>query len=385
MIGRRTSNSAYIRPVAPGARYLSWTCSRRAALTQLDLEGHQSTISDAVGAHLVNQYNLDFPGPAQLPEGWISGSGGKLPPGLTASAALNAYGIQQEDPFFHRAYAKDTRPTGSPSQDEKDKTPTGLPRIPGDWARFPYFMTYVAPSPYYLMLPQLQMIVNIKYGLRGDVVPLMYDPKHEALVFSMRRWAEGIEAASPHFYWLHCPSGEVSEFLLPDNSDELDTLMARWEDAEENLTSLLSAVGIRQAPQTPLEPDAKGLEVINRIMERDPGVIEVLENDYFSFKIAPTTEEEEAQLFDPRPLLMEEELAKRFVHEGATDGNGNPDEVKIDLNTLKSWIQIYSKGQGVNIERVSDDFIAPEVVEEPVDRYDEEGRRILEVEERQAP
>ncbi|KAI4520866.1 hypothetical protein K523DRAFT_247261 [Schizophyllum commune Tattone D] len=392
---RRRSNdqdSSLLR--AAGARLLSGTCLRRAALSKLDLEGYQSAISDAVGVHLVNQFNLDFPGPAKLPEGWVSGSGGKLPPELPASEAFAAYGIEQRDPFFHRVYANDTRPPRQSTDSEGDKKdaskPTGPPRIPGNWARFPYFMTYIPPSPYYLMLPQLQMVVNIKYGLKGAVVPQMYDPKHEALVFAMRRWDEGdVEAAAPRYYWLHCPTGEVSEFLLPDMSGAEESLAARWESAEESLTELLSAVSVQEAPQIPLEADAKGLAIIERIMNRDPTVIDVLEKEYFGFKISPTTEEQEAQLFDPRPLQVADELEKRFVEEGVADPAGNPEEARIDINVIKEWMRLYGMpGQEVNIEKVAEDYAGPEeeVAEEPTDRFDEHGRRILEeVEDRRAP
>ncbi|KAL1731262.1 hypothetical protein EV714DRAFT_209262 [Schizophyllum commune] len=390
--GRRsTAQTAIFRRVV-GARLLSGTCLRRAALSKLDLEGYQSAISDAVGVHLVNQFNLDFPGPANLPEGWISGSEGKLPPELPASEAFAAYGIEQRDPFFHRVYAKDTRPPRQPTEaDSKDeKKPTGPPRIPGNWARFPYFMTYIPPSPYYLMLPQLQMVINIKYGLKGAVVPQMYDPKHEALVFAMRRWDEGdVEAAAPRYYWLHCPTGEASEFLLPDMSGAEESLAARWESAEESLTELLSAVSVQEAPQMPLEADPKGLAIIERIMNRDPTVIDVLEKEYFGFKISPTTEEQEAQLFDPRPLQVADELEKRFVEEGVADPAGNPEEAKIDINVIKEWMRLYGMpGQEVNIEKVAEDYTGPEeeVAEEPTDRFDEHGRRILEeVEDRRAP
>ncbi|KAL1742159.1 hypothetical protein HDZ31DRAFT_43824 [Schizophyllum fasciatum] len=392
---RRNPTGTLQKPLLAPARWLSGTCMRGAALSKLDLEGYQSAISDAVGVHLVNQFNLDFPGPAQLPEGWISGSGGKLPPDLPASEAFAAYGIDQRDPFFHRVYASDTRPTHPPPEPTADSgarppTSSAPPRIPGDWARFPYFMTYIPPSPYYLMLPQLQMVVNIKYGLRGAVVPQMYDPRQEALVFAMRRWDAGdAEAAAPRYYWLHCPTGDVSEFLLPDMSGEADDLMARWEGAEESLTELLAAVSVQEAPQMPLEPDPKGLDILERIMNRDPSVIEVLEKDYFNFKLSPTTEEQEAQLFDPRPLQVAEELEKRFVEEGATETADNPEEAKIDMNMIKEWMKLYGMpGQDVNIEKVADDYAGPEeeVSEEPMDRYDEQGRRILEeVEDRRAP
>jgi hypothetical protein len=53
-----------------------------------------------------------------------------------------------------------------------------------DWARWDYPLTLFAFSPYFLHLPQIEMLVSIKYGIPGEVRPIMYSDVREALLFS---------------------------------------------------------------------------------------------------------------------------------------------------------------------------------------------------------
>ncbi|KAJ7812180.1 hypothetical protein B0H14DRAFT_3879760 [Mycena olivaceomarginata] len=53
-----------------------------------------------------------------------------------------------------------------------------------DWARWDHPLTLFAFSPYFLRLPQIEMLVSVKYGIPGEVRPIMYSNAREALLFS---------------------------------------------------------------------------------------------------------------------------------------------------------------------------------------------------------
>ncbi|KAJ7064569.1 hypothetical protein C8F01DRAFT_1354005 [Mycena amicta] len=54
-----------------------------------------------------------------------------------------------------------------------------------------YLRTLFAYSLYFLRLPQIHMLVNVKYAIPGDVKPVMYSSKHEVLVLAVDREDNG--------------------------------------------------------------------------------------------------------------------------------------------------------------------------------------------------
>ncbi|KAJ7056304.1 hypothetical protein C8F01DRAFT_1311057 [Mycena amicta] len=82
-----------------------------------------------------------------------------------------------------------------------------------------------AYSPYFLRLPQIEMRVNVKYAIPGEVKPVMYSSEHEALVFAVDREDNGDakpreaerhsdeeEDGSAEVFYLNCRTFELYAF-----------------------------------------------------------------------------------------------------------------------------------------------------------------------------
>ncbi|KAJ7752885.1 hypothetical protein B0H16DRAFT_780883 [Mycena metata] len=52
-----------------------------------------------------------------------------------------------------------------------------------DWRKWDYLLTLFAFSPYFLRLPQIEMLVNVKYAIPGEVRPIMFSTARESVVF----------------------------------------------------------------------------------------------------------------------------------------------------------------------------------------------------------
>ncbi|KAJ7056350.1 hypothetical protein C8F01DRAFT_1155847 [Mycena amicta] len=94
-----------------------------------------------------------------------------------------------------------------------------------DWKKWDYLLTLFAYSPYFLRLPQIEMLVNVKYAIAGEVKPVMYSSEHEALVFAVDREDNGDakpreaarhedeeEEGSAEVFYLNCRTFELYAF-----------------------------------------------------------------------------------------------------------------------------------------------------------------------------
>jgi hypothetical protein len=65
-----------------------------------------------------------------------------------------------------------------------------------DWKRWDCLLTFLMFSPYFLRLPQIKMLVNVQYGIPGEVRRIMYSDACEWVLFSMEPDPDS-DAASP--------------------------------------------------------------------------------------------------------------------------------------------------------------------------------------------
>ncbi|KAF7310163.1 hypothetical protein MIND_00389700 [Mycena indigotica] len=192
-----------------------------------------------------------------------------------------------------------------------------------DWKSWDYLLTLFAYSPYFLRLPQIEMLVNIRYAVPGEVKPVMYSADHAGLVFAVDR--EDAEAeADPEYegaaevYYLNCRTFSLYMFdpdhaphvPPPQTIDELLMLIGTAPGAPEEAIPLLA-----------LEPDEHGQAVLNRILNRDASVIPVLEKEFLSYAPKATTPEEEMiradELDGARRQMLKEAIqkAREFIRE----------------------------------------------------------------------
>lgn len=144
-----------------------------------------------------------------------------------------------------------------------ETVPTGWSNAWHDWE---YIVTSFHPSPYFLMLPQIEMIVNIKYGLKGTIIPVLFSNEKRASVFRLEKVTDGRRTAdrSEQYYYL--------DFLKMD--DPISVL----EDVHNSvdLVQVLKAQAVTgRLNRTPLSAHPEGPSILDRILERDLSVIPI--------------------------------------------------------------------------------------------------------------
>ncbi|KAJ7466140.1 hypothetical protein B0H11DRAFT_2048583 [Mycena galericulata] len=170
-----------------------------------------------------------------------------------------------------------------------------------DWGTFDYLLTLFAFSPYFLRLPQIEMLVNVKYAVPGEVRPLMYSAAREELVFQIDMGVppeEGLEAekgaeaeedtGGAQVLLLNCRTFELWAY------DGVSSPTAPPETIDELALLIASAPAPDALPgMTRLSPDPDGEAALARILARDESVIPLLESDFLGYAPQPTTPEDE--------------------------------------------------------------------------------------------
>ncbi|KAJ7831575.1 hypothetical protein B0H13DRAFT_2289245 [Mycena leptocephala] len=128
------------------------------------------------------------------------------------------------------------------------------------WKHWDYLLKLFALSPYLLRLPQIEMLMNVKYAIPGQVRPIIYSDVRETLMSHDATRASHAHAA-------------------PDTVEEIVLLVAAAPTPE----------GV---PMVKLEPDAEGEAALARILERDASVIPLLESDFLGYAPRATEPDE---------------------------------------------------------------------------------------------
>ncbi|KAF8217196.1 hypothetical protein K438DRAFT_1798431 [Mycena galopus ATCC 62051] len=180
-----------------------------------------------------------------------------------------------------------------------------------DWKRWDYLLTFFAFSPYFLRLPQIEMLVNVRYGIPGEVRPIMYSDARESVLFSTELDHDpndpDSDAAPP-------PDGAGFVFLLNCRTFELWTYDPdRGDAAPDTIEELVLLVGAAPTPEgvpmVKVETDPEGEEALQRILDRDPGVIPILESDFLGYAPRPTDRAEELVNADDADAAHREKFA----------------------------------------------------------------------------
>jgi hypothetical protein len=181
-----------------------------------------------------------------------------------------------------------------------------------DWFHWqPHVFTFYYFSPFYLRLPQAEMLFTIRHKIPGKPRPVMFSRKHNAFIFCVDQWEEGrapmdiaMDEGKDYAEVLHGGKGDYYIFDYANDElfwfndvrtiDQLFSLLTQKHEflpagqtSTKNLREILVSV--------PLHPD--GMDAIDRIMARDEGVIDVLE-PILGYRPTPTTLADEMQLPD---------------------------------------------------------------------------------------
>lgn len=166
------------------------------------------------------------------------------------------------------------------------------PIIPAGWScaweNWPYLFTFFWFSPYFLMLPQIEMLVNIQYRIPGEARPILYSDERDSFVF----------VVNGKFYFYDCRNLEMHQFE------------GQW--TEESLVRGMCG-DFDAISKTKLEEDPEGAKVLRRIFDRDETVTQILGDKYLDYTPDVTETWEETQSIRPgQPDLTEEEAEKEL-------------------------------------------------------------------------
>ncbi|KAG6842336.1 hypothetical protein C0991_010626 [Blastosporella zonata] len=176
--------------------------------------------------------------------------------------------------------------------------------------------TYYWFSPYFLMLPQIEMHVNIQYGIRGDTRPVLFSNERQAFVFAI--------LGSNNYFFFDGPSSLLYRVKDVQSDRQLVELLAKGDEA---FAAKLEVV----------QENQQGKALISRILSRDESVIPILAQKFLDYTPTPTTPWMEMDTFEVSPEmeaeydeiskqnLIEQEHALRF-DEALEDG----DEIRLD-------------------------------------------------------
>ncbi|KAF8888109.1 hypothetical protein BD779DRAFT_1525629 [Infundibulicybe gibba] len=168
----------------------------------------------------------------------------------------------------------------------------GPPRIPPGWScnweTWPYLLTLYWLSPYYLMLPQIEMIVNIRHRIPGETRPLLYSNEREAFVFTL-------VDDNTRFYAYMVAKQELRVFGGVKDEDAL-------------VQQLEAGLDLRSLPIVAV--DKEGEEALQRILDRDEAVIPLLAQKFLDYTPDATHPWEENPDPEEHKFSDEEEIAE---------------------------------------------------------------------------
>jgi hypothetical protein len=163
-----------------------------------------------------------------------------------------------------------------------------------EWEKWPYFLTFFWFSPYFLMLPQIEMLVNIRYGIPGEARPILYSDEKESFIFVLHG----------RFYLYDCRNLEMYQFEGQWTEESLGRAMCGDFDA---------------IPKSKLEEDPEGAKVLQRIFDRDETVTQILGDKYLDYTPDVTRSWEESGSVQSGELDMTVEEAAHELNRLAED------------------------------------------------------------------
>ncbi|TFK64949.1 hypothetical protein BDN72DRAFT_846168 [Pluteus cervinus] len=215
-------------------------------------------------------------------------------------------------------------------------TPCSERPLPSGWSRqwdqWPYLMTLYWPSPYFLMLPQIEMVVNLMFGVKAETRPLAFWKGEGELekgvggvfVFTLKPVGETSETKA-RFFLLDSIQQELYEFSSSDagvtTEDELVQYLHTYSTPEE----------LFESPQVrPMNPSGTGMKLVGRILERDEGVIEDLERGGWVNARLPLSKEDgrklkKTEIWEERPDVLKRLLTAQYNVDGGLNSEANGD------------------------------------------------------------
>ena len=150
------------------------------------------------------------------------------------------------------------------------------------WDKWELLFTFYYPTPhYFVLMPQIDIVVNVRYAIPGEARPLMYNNELEAFFFRMAERGTREDTTAKE------TPGQI--YYMDWQGEELYSV----EEAgmiKDIAQQMIAGDGIQGLKLKRLEPDAEGEKVLERVLERDEAVLPVLVEQYLGYTPAPSEE-----------------------------------------------------------------------------------------------
>ncbi|TFK20268.1 hypothetical protein FA15DRAFT_137099 [Coprinopsis marcescibilis] len=172
-----------------------------------------------------------------------------------------------------------------------------------NWENWQLLLTFYYPTnQYFIIIPQIEFVVNIRYAIRGEVRPLMFNDDKESLIFEVVERGAEREVAS------------VNPKKEPDNPRQLYYL--DWDEEElyaitnastvrELSKKMIHGGGLKTLKRRRISPDPEGEAIIDRILDEDASVVPILEEQYLGYHPTPSDDLSDKYLDETEELLEE--------------------------------------------------------------------------------
>ncbi|KAF9077164.1 hypothetical protein BDP27DRAFT_599441 [Rhodocollybia butyracea] len=198
-----------------------------------------------------------------------------------------------------------------------------------DWEHWDMLLSIYWTSPQYLMLPQIEMVVNLLFGIPGETRPIVY--REDCFVFTM------VDRPS-EFYLLQWEGPNLSKIRNAATESSVVELLSDTDDLDLEV----------------LEVSEEGAVALQRIMDRDSTVIPELEK--FLGYVPQHTE-----LSEERPDIYQEELEKMTEDERIAETQRLMQALEERSPEFKAASEAWDKG--MEETNISPDQVDPEVLE----------------------
>jgi hypothetical protein len=137
-----------------------------------------------------------------------------------------------------------------------------------NWDNWQHLLTFYYPTPhYFLLVPQIDILLNVRYGIPGEARPLMFNDELEAFFFEVaERGVRTDLAAREKPRTIYFVDWKVEEVYLVENAKTI----------KEVSHAMVTGGGLDGLRLKQLETDPEGEKIIDRVMEEDEEVIPLL-------------------------------------------------------------------------------------------------------------
>ncbi|KAF9458886.1 hypothetical protein BDZ94DRAFT_63803 [Collybia nuda] len=214
------------------------------------------------------------------------------------------------------------------------------------WSQWPYLLTYFWLSPYFLMLPQIEMLLNVRHGVPGEARPVVFCVGRNAFVCTIvpGEWA-GEKGGGFYLVEGGAGAGAGGEAggeaeAEAENGEGGGEGGGLWHFSdvrnEKELLELLHAdpsLSSAKQPggglvQVPISPE--GGDALARVLARDESVIPILAEKFLDYVPEKTGVEEESVMLGEGGEEIVREVAERMK-----DGMGEEEGLRMMEGLVK--------------------------------------------------